>query len=152
MKQVPITAIVCVIRAFTMEHAFSAHQVIEFHLDRRSRYPAPPVIPLLEISHDGSKLLNTDWYISITIPFSIPCWKIEFLLDWSQHDMLASSIHSQMEYRWWCMIILGDQDRSFAIIIHPEEQHEGVIVEGIIPLLEHRFNLSPENLPECFKC
>jgi hypothetical protein len=54
------SAIVCTARAFHMEHAFSARQIIELHLDETSRRPIRPVVPRLEISHDGSNLLNAE--------------------------------------------------------------------------------------------
>jgi hypothetical protein len=88
-----MTAIVCAARAFTIEHAFSACQIIEFQLDGRSRHPAPPVIPLLEISHDGSKRLNMDRYMSITIPYDTNHFN-----SWFQHDIMAISTHSPVEY------------------------------------------------------
>lgn len=56
-------AIVCTARAFTLERAFMAQCVIEVNMNRR---PALPVIPLLEVSHDGSELLNFFCYISLT--------------------------------------------------------------------------------------
>jgi hypothetical protein len=45
---------------------------------------------------------------------------------------------------------LGDQDRSFAAIIYPEQQQDRILTEGIIPLLENRFAFFPDDLPNCF--
>jgi transposase InsO family protein len=149
-------AIVCAARAFKVEQAFSARRVIEFNMDGRSRRPVPPIIPILEVSHDGSELLNFFRYVSLTFRVD------ESIFNPTLEGRISSGI-IPIEYtgnfnptddNFWMMVHdhpLGDQDRTFAAILYPEQDAERIMSDGIIPLLENRFELSPNTLPGCFQ-
>ncbi len=47
---------------------------------------------------------------------------------------------------------LGDQDRTFAAILYLEQDVERILSDGVIPLLENRFELTPDTLPGCLQC
>jgi hypothetical protein len=148
-------AIACSARAFQLEHAVSARRIIEYYVHEGRQRPVPPGIPILDISYDGSELLNTQCYVSITVPFDhnhfnpmlenhivnnrIP---LEYL---GRLDPLSDGV--------WIMVHdypLGDQDRTFAAIVDPEQQHDRILTEGITPLLENHFAFFPDDLPNCF--
>ena len=44
---------------------------------------------------------------------------------------------------------LAEQDRNFAAIVYPETDAEEVIMEGILPALEERFNMPADRYPRC---
>ncbi len=111
---------------------------------------------MLEISHDSSDLLNTDRYISLTFRVD------EDQFNPSMEHLITNGIvpteftgnFNPTNDNFWMMIHdhpLGDQDRDFAMIVYPEQDEECLISDGIIPLLQERFNLTPESLPGCFQ-
>jgi hypothetical protein len=115
----------------------------------------PPRIPILEVSHDDSKLLNAEIYITLTVPVDTNHFN-EML----EHRITTGRISSQYNGSFnplvdgiWMMVHdhpLADQDRFFAAIIYPEQQSERIISEGITPLLNQAFDMNPEDLPGCF--
>jgi hypothetical protein len=124
-------------------------------VDGGARQPIPPGIPILEMSYDGSELLNTSRYISIMVPFDSnhfsPMMETQLVNNTGQTEYHGNL--NPLEDGIWMMIHdypLGDQDRSFAPIIYLEHQQERILSEGIIPLLEHRFAFFPDDLPQCF--
>jgi hypothetical protein len=130
-------AIVCTARAFHLEHAFSARQITELHLGETSRCPNRPVVPRLEISQDGSDLLNADRYITLTVPVDTNHFNDEL-------ERCITTGHVSSQY------IGSYKDRYIAAIIYPDHQNECIFSEGIIPVLEAAFSLNPEDLPGCF--
>ncbi len=148
-------AIVRTARAFHMEHAFSAWQVIELHLDETSRRPNRPMVPRLEISHDGSDLLNADRYVTLTVPVDMNHFndELERRITTGQASSQYIGSCNPLQDGIWMMIHdhpLAEQNRYSAAIIYPDHQNERIFSEGIIPVLEAAFSLNPEDLPGCF--
>jgi hypothetical protein len=109
----------------------------------------------LEISHDGSDLLNADRYITLTVPVDSHHFNDELERRISTGQASSQYIGScnPLQDGIWMMIHdhpLAEQDRYFAAIIYPNHQNERIFSEGIIPVLEAAFSLNPEDLPGCF--
>jgi hypothetical protein len=115
----------------------------------------PPRIPILEVSRDGSELLNAERYITLTIPVDTNHFN-----ETLEHRITTGRIISQYNGSFnplvdgiWMMVHdhpLADQDRFFAAIIYLEQHRERIISEGIIPLLNQSFDINPSDLPGCF--
>jgi len=61
---------VCMARAVRLEHAMSAHRVVDYNLNPTLRRPTPQPIPTIEVDHEGAHFLAADRFVTLIFPLS----------------------------------------------------------------------------------
>lgn len=132
------TALVCMAQVLHIDRAFSAQRILNY--DEDPNLPRPDTNQFVclvfwidpSVFHPDLEAATQAGFLPTCIvttfePLSEPIWIIT-------HD-----------------VPFANQGTRFAAVIYPGTAAWPVFKEGIIPLLNHVFNLRPEQLPLCFR-
>ena len=147
-------AMVCMARIVQLEHAMSAHRIINYNLNPTARRPGPQPRPTLAIDHEGTHLLDMDRFVTLIFPLSPGQFNI-ILEDHIARQIVPAHYGGALNLLddgLWLTLHdhpLSEVDRSFAAITYRNGVADVVIEAGVIPMLENRFHIPTETLHNC---
>jgi hypothetical protein len=150
----PHNALVCMACSIHMASAMSARRILDYNANPTICRPLPVPIPVVETDMTGSCLFDTTQYVSLVTPINLGQFN-EFLEEHISSGLVPTAYmgnYNPLDDDIWLLIHnhpLAEQDHNFAAIVYPNTNSEEVIMEGVLPALETRFNLPIHRFPGC---